>query len=330
MALSGRNKERTMTGRAWNERKRLWVSRVAVVLVIGLWAWGVAMAAPQAGGSTPGGQAAAGEYVGPATCISCHETEAAGYNAGPHSRVWDPRTPAAARACETCHGAGRTHVDDPGVKGAIRNPAAIGPRDASAICTTCHNRQEHAAWEGSMHDARNVSCVTCHSVHAPKSETGHLKQASVTATCAQCHPDKAARLLRSGHMPVREGKMECTSCHNQHGSPNVRMLRAGNDVTSFCVSCHTEKRGPFLWEHAPVRENCATCHDPHGSSNDRMLVAKQPMLCQRCHIFTRHPSTIYDAAAVTAGNNRIVNRGCVNCHSNIHGSNHPSGMMFQR
>jgi nitrate/TMAO reductase-like tetraheme cytochrome c subunit len=61
-----------------------------------------------------------------------------------------------------------------------------------------------------------------------------------------------------------------------------------------------------------------------------MLVARTPMLCQRCHIGTRHPSTIYDNAAVQARSNRIIGRGCVNCHQSIHGSNHPSGQSLTR
>ena len=60
------------------------------------------------------------------------------------------------------------------------------------------------------------------------------------------------------------------------------------------------------------------------------LVARLPMLCQRCHIGTRHPSTIYDAVTVRNKSNRIIGRGCVNCHQNIHGSNHPSGHTFLR
>jgi DmsE family decaheme c-type cytochrome len=96
------------------------------------------------------------------------------------------------------------------------------------------------------------------------------------------------------------------------------------------VSCHTEKRGPFLFEHAAGRESCITCHDPHGSTNDRLLVAKLPMLCQRCHIGTRHPSTIYDNLSIQSRSVRIVDRGCVNCHAQIHGSNHPSGQTFTR
>ncbi len=130
--------------------------------------------------------------------------------------------------------------------------------------------------------------------------------------------------------------MGCASCHNPHGSSNVRLLRVGNSIAEACTSCHAAQRGPFLWEHAPVREKCTTCHDPHGSTNDRMLVARPPMLCQRCHISTRHPSTNYDASllpqngSTSTSMNRLVNRGCVNCHQNIHGSNHPSGNYFLR
>jgi predicted CXXCH cytochrome family protein len=87
----------------------------------------------------------------------------------------------------------------------------------------------------------------------------------------------------------------------------------------------------MLWEHTPVRESCATCHDPHGSSNDRMLNVRMPMLCQRCHVATRHPASVYDNAAITtAKSNRMFGRSCVNCHSNVHGSNHPSGQFFMR
>ena len=209
----------------------------------------------------------------------------------------------------------------------------LPPHEVSATCTTCHNRGEHALWYGSQHDTRNVGCVTCHSVHAPKWRDKQLKAATQLALCATCHRDKVAKLDRSGHMPVREGKMQCSTCHNPHGATNVKLLRRGDSIAEPCTSCHADKRGPYLWEHAPGRDGCATCHDPHGSSNERMLVSKPPILCQRCHVATRHPSTIYDAALIGSGATpsvRIYARSCVTCHSTIHGSNHPSGQRFVR
>jgi DmsE family decaheme c-type cytochrome len=273
----------------------------------------------------------AGQSAGDAMCLTCHEDQGTQIRGTMHGRAQHPRTPAATngRTCETCHGPGQAHVEAGGDPELMRSPAEMPAREASATCTSCHNRGPHLQWSGSMHDQRNVSCVTCHSVHSPKSDVAQLKKATQIETCAQCHKPQVLKVQRAMHMPVREGKMECTSCHNPHGSTNVKLLKVGNWVNETCVSCHTEKRGPFLWEHAAGRESCISCHDPHGSSNDRMLVAKLPMLCQRCHIGTRHPSTIYDNAVVTTSN-RLFGRSCVNCHQNIHGSNHPAGATFLR
>ena len=188
----------------------------------------------------------------------------------------------------------RTSTTTP--RGTSRSSRSSSADEASQTCLTCHNRGEHAGWEGGAHAARNVSCTTCHSVHSYKSFAHQLKKETEAATCATCHKAQVIKTERAvTHMPVREGKMSCSSCHNPHGSiSNVKALRTGSSVAESCISCHAEMRGPVLWEHAPVRENCATCHDPHGSSNDRMLTVRMPMLCQRCHVATRHPATIYD------------------------------------
>jgi DmsE family decaheme c-type cytochrome len=268
-------------------------------------------------------------YVGTGVCIGCHDAEGKALGKTLHGQTVDPRTPIAGEGCETCHGPGKAHADS-GEKRDIKLFDTMPAREVNQTCLKCHAKGARAEWQGSMHDARNLSCVTCHSVHAPKSDRVQLKKATVVETCEACHRTEAMKLRRSGHMPVREGKMECTSCHNPHGSTNVRMLKVGNWINEACVSCHTEKRGPYLWDHAPVREACNTCHDPHGSNNERMQVAKLPMLCQRCHIGTRHPSTIYDGNALIAKSNRLIGRGCVNCHAQIHGSNSPAGNAFLR
>ena len=271
-------------------------------------------------------------YAGSDTCALCHEGHATNLGRTAHGQIQNPRSPAAARGCESCHGPGQAHVDDD-AKGNIKRFGALKPAEVNETCLSCHNRGAHAAWEGSTHEARNLSCTTCHSVHSPASAKSQLAKATETATCATCHRLQVTKTERAvAHMPVREGKMSCSSCHNPHGSiSNVKNLKTGSSVAELCTSCHTEMRGPMLFEHAPVRENCATCHDPHGSSNDRMLVVRMPMLCQRCHIASKHPATLYDKDQITTNkSNRMFGRSCVNCHSNVHGSNHPSGQFFMR
>jgi len=272
-------------------------------------------------------------FVGEDTCLTCHDGKKKGYEGSPHSVKNDPRTPAAKQSCESCHGPGGKHVEDPAKNPLVRF-SKEKPEVINAVCVTCHNKGEHALWDGSQHERRGVSCVTCHSVHDFKSEFKQLKAKDQLVLCATCHRDKVAKTDRSGHMPVREGKMQCTTCHNVHGATNVRLLRKGDSPAELCTSCHADKRGPFLWEHAPVRDGCTTCHDPHGSTNERMLITKPPLLCQRCHVATRHPSTIYDALLLgpttPAPSVRVYGRSCVTCHAAIHGSNHPSGQRFIR
>ena len=287
--------------------------------------------APQAQ-AAPSPQPAAAEYAGSDTCELCHETQVASVKGTAHAQAKNPRSPAAKHGCESCHGPGQAHVDDE-AKGHILKLKGLKPEQVSETCLTCHNRGSHAAWDGSTHEARKLSCTTCHSVHAPKSADNQLIKTTETQVCATCHRVQVTKTERAvAHMPVREGKMSCSTCHNPHGSiSNVKALRTGSSIAESCTSCHTEMRGPMLWEHTPVRESCATCHDPHGSSNDRMLNVRMPMLCQRCHVATRHPATIYDTNAISVNkSNRMFGRSCVNCHSMVHGSNHPSGQFFMR
>ncbi len=271
-------------------------------------------------------------YAGADSCVVCHEDQSKSIEHSRHGQAKDPRSPQATLGCESCHGPGQAHVDDE-AKGHIKKFSTLKPADVNQTCLTCHNRATHAGWEGSTHEARNLSCTTCHSVHHAQSFERQLVKPTETQVCSTCHRLQVVKTERAvAHMPVREGKMSCSSCHNPHGSiANVKNLKVGSSVNELCTSCHAEMRGPMLWEHTPVRENCTTCHDPHGSSNDRMLNVRMPMLCQRCHVATRHPASVYDNLAITTNkSNRMFGRSCVNCHSNIHGSNHPSGQFFMR
>jgi DmsE family decaheme c-type cytochrome len=175
-----------------------------------------------------------------------------------------------------------------------------------------------------------VGCLSCHSIHHAKSTEKLLVGRSENLTCLSCHVEqRKAMTQRSTHLfrdELVRSTMQCSGCHNAHGSPTERMLRE-NSLNDTCLRCHTEKRGPFLWEHAPVRENCLTCHTPHGSNHAKLQRVAVPYLCQQCHANTRHPGTLYDARNTPEGtspSNRLVERGCVNCHSAVHGSNHPS------
>jgi DmsE family decaheme c-type cytochrome len=270
----------------------------------------------------------AGEYIGEDTCLACHEDRS--YRGTMHALAFNERTPAANHGCESCHGPGKAHAESGDATLIRRFTGRPGP-EVSATCTTCHSRASHALWDGSQHDQRSIGCNTCHSVHAPKGPT-QLVKATQQEVCSTCHRNVTNRQHRFSHMPVREGQLQCSSCHNVHGSTNLRLLKTGTTIDESCQSCHADKRGPYLWEHAPVAESCVTCHEPHGSNNDRMLVAKQPFLCQRCHVTSRHPTVPYEGFQLNASQNanKMYSRGCTNCHTMVHGSNAPSGRTLLR
>ena len=294
---------------------------------------------PSSAQAQPPPSGPAGGYAGSDTCQGCHEDRFASYQRNPHGIKADPRRPAARQECETCHGPGKAHADAGGGKGVGGiiglSPKAPAPAETkNGRCLQCHAgstgglRLSRAMWDGSTHETRGVACTNCHTVHVEKQ--------SQADTCAQCHKQVRAQLLRPSHHPIREGKVQCTDCHNPHGTVTEKLISA-NSVNEKCWTCHAEKRGPFLWEHAPVTESCLTCHTPHGSAHDKLLVEKRPYLCQTCHSNSRHPGTLYGLRPEQAGqsvysalSNRVFYRACSNCHSQIHGSNHPSGKALAR
>ena len=155
------------------------------------------------------------------------------------------------------------------------------------------------------------------------SRKNQLKTAFEPDTCFQCHKDRRAQMFRSSHMPLREGKIVCSDCHNPHGSFTEALLKK-DSINDICYTCHAEKRGPFLFEHEPVRENCDNCHDPHGTVNEfsLKLVASAAVL--------RVPQLRSRQRQRPNGSNFTMGRSCQNCHTAIHGSNSPAGGALQR
>jgi len=270
-----------------------------------------------------------GEYVGTERCLECHgEKILADYQHTVHFGVeQNAQTELEKNMCEACHGPGGGHVENTEDRKLIwtfKAEDGENEQDWNQVCLQCHEKGVQTHWTGSVHESRGLACVNCHTLMKKVSEENQLAKETAPEVCFTCHKMKKMQFQKSSHMPLMEGKVACVDCHNPHGSPNPNLL-IENSVNENCTKCHSEKSGPMLWEHPPVRENCLNCHNPHGSNHDNLLVVKRPRLCQRCHIEARHPTTPQSEATQFA-----IDRGCVNCHSQIHGSNHPSGMRFQR
>ena len=310
-------------------RVRIPRSPFAIVLALAAVLW----AAPALSQQTQASQ------DGERLCTKCHDesesTPVLSILKTRHAVTADERTPFADKACMSCHGESLEHRTKKAPDGELRMPVDIsfGPKSATPVakknelCLGCHEQGVRMHWKGSKHEFENLACTSCHLVHSAHDPV--LDKIAQSDVCFTCHQNRRAEIYLPSTHPMREGKVSCSDCHNAHGSTGPRLLTKST-VNETCYTCHAEKRGPFLWEHAPVREDCGNCHKPHGSVNASLLKQRGPWLCQQCHLQPQHPSSVYSAtglpgAAIPSGAQQLLVKNCMNCHSEVHGSNHPSG-----
>ncbi len=321
-----------------------------------------AVGTPEPKGASPG-QAIElfPRYVGSQACIACHRDAAHTFSDTMMGKIFlkHARDEGERHGCETCHGPGSLYMKDmaaamgKGIKPgpghgaskdgliAFRNDSGESAKADNTVCLTCHQNGERAFWEASTHAFHDLRCTDCHTVMRPVTASVQLNQIrnsplstqfvnpflvtrNETEVCLRCHLKQKMEINLPSHMPLREGLMVCSDCHNPHGGPYPKQLRAAT-VNEVCYRCHAEKRGPFLWIHAPAMMNCLDCHTPHGSVNLHLLTIRPPLLCQRCHIGMDHASSPQRPVSVF-----VFNQSCTNCHVQIHGSNSPNGHLFTR
>lgn len=254
------------------------------------------------------------QYVGQDTCATCHEDVVKNFAGNPHSRLALEHAGKGV-TCESCHGPGSAHVDGGGDVTKIRRFDKLSPKEIDDTCLGCH-AGIHPNFERSPHGQAGVTCLSCHSVHAPKVQE-KLLVAAQPQLCFQCHTDVKTSFNMPFHHPVNEGAVSCSDCHDVHGTFQRNNLRATADQNAVCTKCHMETRGPFVYEHAAVKaEGCVGCHSPHGSQNARMLnMPSINTLCNQCHSRVA-AGTVH---SMGAGSDEIA--PCTSCHTYIHGSN---------
>ncbi|MGH9522004.1 MAG: DmsE family decaheme c-type cytochrome [Terriglobales bacterium] len=267
-----------------------------------------AAASPVAPGAT---------YVGADTCKGCHEDiYTKSFQNTPHfALIKDGK-----HGCEDCHGPGSAHVEGGGDPTKIIRLETLSAAQASDRCMSCHQANlENANFHQSIHLSAGVGCLSCHSPHHATAPTNLLVKAQ-PLLCYGCHTQQKAEFARPFRHRVDVGLLQCTDCHNPHGTQTQKQLRTVASGFDICTKCHTEKKGPFVFEHPPVKqEGCTSCHVPHGSTNPRLLrVSFVNNLCLQCH-------------TAVAGNNipgipsfhnqNTKYQSCTTCHTQIHGSN---------
>jgi len=302
-------------------------------------------------------QAPEAGYVGEERCRACHKAELTEFHKTGHARV-SSEVSGQQMNCESCHGAGRAHSDaEEAARGEDAATLAANKlvfafrgtaRENSARCLTCHtSARGQQDFAHSRHAAADIPCQSCHATHlveagkrsavsAPPLPQAHFYQVprpaaeerwlresllkdSQPGVCYPCHAQVRGQFAQAFHHRVPEGSMKCTDCHNAHGTRNQALLVSPGWET--CTTCHLDKHGPFLFEHAAVRvEGCAICHSPHGAVSRFMLKRRESrFLCLQCH---GDPHAAGDQVSVPHSRLGFQTRGdCTRCHVAIHGSN---------
>lgn len=275
----------------------------------------------------------------PPTCQDCHAETAAMWQNSLHRGYLQRHLGVAAADCSHCHGDTSAHLADPSEDniGRFIPKKADNVRQAARLCAGCHKSVvSERNWASTPHPSAGISCFDCHRVHGPDDAYAHLHRSSsgtpklpavagqvdsptqvVNAACVACHKDVEGQLRARSHHPMLEGRVKCTDCHEVHRSTETALLPAGRDIRDVCTGCHTDRRGPFVFEHEPVHasglgEGCITCHRPHGSPNPKLAPYFGRALCMQCHT---------DILEDGAHRSRPGNCWRAGCHAAIHGSN---------
>jgi DmsE family decaheme c-type cytochrome len=275
-------------------------------------------------------------FVGSEVCGLCHEDEWNDFFKNPHFKsVASGKESKDRTGCEGCHGPGESHIEAGGGRETIpRAFSLMKPEEALDTCLKCHaSDMARVNIRRSEHTLNSVVCTACHSIHrSPPAKFLLVKKPN--DLCYSCHSTQRAQFDLPSRHRVNEGFMKCTDCHNPHGSfaatwamaDRPRLVERALDSEQPCMKCHIDKRGPFAFEHPPVRvEGCASCHSPHGSTNSSLL--RRPVvftLCLECHTgngnFGTRNNGITRQSSIHNMSDPRYSR-CTTCHVAIHGSN---------
>ncbi len=305
---------------------KLKMPQAALIGTIILWALLLALTALANGNSSNA------QFVGNESCAMCHDEISEAFSETIHGVGFSMDDSKDGVTCESCHGPGSVHAEEMDPE-SIFNPADASQFDGgNEYCTGCHNSSSFDDWAFSSHHNADINCSECHKVHT---EPGEKMTRATPDLCYDCHSDIRAAFYMPSRHPVREGKMDCRDCHGIHGGE----AEFTQDYTTreLCFSCHPEKEGPFVYEHAPVSEDCMSCHTPHGAVANNLLVQQEPVLCLNCHPMHFHatvegvegtfvPPQAPERTSVSTHDawKKGMLTKCTQCHTEVHGSDLPS------
>ena len=200
----------------------------------------------------------------PPRCLECHTTAFARDSASPDPHRYRKDGVILGISCETCHAAGREHVERERslarlvLPSAIVNPARLPRSRQLDACALCHGGA--------------VPLTTEPFTHVPG--TTVQKQADLEiwgrppSPTVDVHGDQVGLLARS--RCFQQSEMTCSTCHDVH-----REQRDPVTLSANCLKCHTvQSCDLFPTRGQGLEGKCADCHMPVQQSTS--VIANQP------------------------------------------------------
>jgi len=243
-------------------------------------------------GLLPAATEAREEYSseGGKACLDCHATPCVlGIMDTVHAQGADPKTPAAQKQCQSCHGPSARHMQFPMQIENVHfgSKSASKPQLQNEMCLECHSDGEQTEWAASAHGYDHIVCSTCHSMHDPSKI---VPSATTGGGCTEsCHQDLMGGrpVAEFSHAVGRDlagdGILSCDSCHNPHGP-----LHSGR-----CVSCHAQTPDVI----AKQSEKARRYHE---------VAATNDTECMRCHKGLSHAIRPLVIEETSLGPNRFA------------------------
>jgi hypothetical protein len=173
-------------------------------------------------------------------CFACHSTGPLSFDAGESIIPHEPGV-----RCEACHGPAAAHARDPR-RNAMPDPKRLNANDLNNLCGACHRMPAAAGDATDLHNPWNarhqplllaasacfreskgrLSCVVCHSPHAPLER----RLAAYDAVCKHCHG-------APGHTSPRHtqpvGGRACADCHMPQARPGPNLAFTNHRIAVY-------------------------------------------------------------------------------------------------
>lgn len=198
-------------------------------------------------------------------CAGCHSTGADVY-----AHNWTELN----IACESCHGPGRAHSNKPAIENIV-NPARLSVERSLDVCLSCHlaGRPPHGndyAWPVGYQPGKNLAdfwrgftpIEGRQSAEFWRNGTAHKNRVQGNTFVQSVMHDRG---------------LQCTNCHDSHGSRNRSMTVKSAETNALCLGCHGPGRrfGPkvaSISEHTHHPQTspgsqCIGCHMPRTGEN---------------------------------------------------------------